>query len=85
MYSLALTGNTGGVAELTSSSLDHLNDNVERIKVKERQAIAFLEHKPFGLPLTTAEGNRLTALKQDLEKVGPSLAMPFAETFRSLS
>jgi hypothetical protein len=44
----------------------HTLDNMSKIDLFERQAIALLEHKPFGLPLTSEERNTLETLRKDV-------------------
>jgi hypothetical protein len=47
-------------------------DGVQILKL-ERQAIAILEQKPFGLPLTATERLELDGLKRDVEKFEATL------------
>lgn len=41
----------------------------ERINEIEKRAVAILEHKPFGLPLSAHESEELAMLKQDIQKL----------------
>jgi hypothetical protein len=55
-------------SEVTRDSDKRRGDAAALVEKLERQAIAILEHKPFGLPLTASERQELNALKQDVEK-----------------
>ena len=73
MYAQHTSPDTSGmsptaVIDVLSSHMKRIKDDTVELEKLERQAIAILEQKPFGLPLTTAEQQELTMLKQDADK-----------------
>jgi hypothetical protein len=49
-------------------NLKRIEADQARIADLERQTIAILEQKPFGLPLTASESKELAMLKEDVQK-----------------